>query len=173
MSSVLFFMPLRVLIMLNFLAMSPSRVTLIDTSFRCGLLCSILTLFVQKRIYVFWRQYCTANGCRTCDEMVPMSISQLDNETETVERILLVLARANSPVPLGYISLHTGIKEPVRILRKMEERCLVRRSPSSQGLVPPWSCSMDPMFEIVAHKSEGGLTAGGCGLQSHWSDSPR
>jgi hypothetical protein len=86
--------------------------------------------------------------------MVPMSISQLDNETEKVERILLVLTKANSPVPLGYISLHTGIKEPLGILRKMEERCLVRRSHSSQGLVPPWSCSMDPMFEIAAHESE-------------------
>ena len=152
MSSVLFFMPLRVLIMLNFLAMSPSKVTLIDTSFRCGLFCSIMTLFVQKSIYVFWCQYHTANDCRIYDEMAPMSISQLDSETEKVERILLVLERAKSPVPLGYISLHTGIKEPLGILRKMEESCLVRRSPSSQGLVPTWSCSRDPMFEIAGQR---------------------
>jgi hypothetical protein len=84
--------------------------------------------------------------------MVQTSIIQQDGESEEVERILLVLARANSPVPLGYISLHTGIKEPVGILRKMEERCLVRRSPSSQGLVPPWSCCTDPLFEITRQK---------------------
>jgi hypothetical protein len=84
--------------------------------------------------------------------MVQTSIIQQDGESEEVERILLVLARANSPVPLGYISLHTGIKEPLPILRKMEAGNLVRRSPSSQGLVPPWSCSTDPMFEITTQK---------------------
>ena len=152
-------MPLRVLIMSNFLAMSPSRVTLIDTSFRWGFFCSILTLFVYKSIYGFCHNNDTANSCRIGDEMVQMSIIQQDGESEEVERILIVLARANSPAPLGYISLHAGIKEPLGILRRMEERGLIRRSPCSQGLVPLWSCCIDPLFEIAAQKWEGKFTA--------------
>jgi len=62
-----------------------------------------------------------------------------------IKKILIVLARANSPAPLGYISLHTGIKEPLKILRKMEEAGLVHQSPSSS-----WSCCMGPMFEITS-----------------------
>jgi len=83
------------------------------------------------------------------DEMVSVSRTQHDIESEQVERILLVLTRANGPAPLDYISLRTGIKEPLEILKKMEERSLVRRSPHSRGLSSIWSCSMDPMYEIV------------------------
>ncbi len=65
-------------------------------------------------------------------------------ESELVKRILLVLDRAKSPVPVGYISLHTGIEEPLEILEKMRENGLVYRSPPSC-----WSCCMDPMYEIT------------------------
>lgn len=68
-----------------------------------------------------------------------------DMENEQIKKILLVLDRAKSPAPLDYISFHTGIKEPLKILEKMEkEKGLVRRSPHSY-----WSCSMDPMYEIL------------------------
>ena len=111
-----------------------------------------MTLFVYKSIYVFHQNYDTANGCRMGDEMIQTSIIQHDGESEEVERILLVLAKANSPAPLGYISLHTGIKEPLGILRKMEKGGLIRRSPCSQGLVPLWSCCTDPLFEITTQE---------------------
>ncbi len=72
-----------------------------------------------------------------------IKIKDSDNNTE-FKKILTVLAFAKSPAPLGYISLHTGIKEPLKILEKLEEEGLVRRSPSST-----WSCSRDPNFEIA------------------------
>ena len=71
-----------------------------------------------------------------------------DPEDEQVKRILLVLIRANGPAPLGYISLHTGIRDPFEVLGKMEERGLVRRSAPSHGFASIWSCSMEPMYEV-------------------------
>jgi len=65
-------------------------------------------------------------------------------ESEQAKKILLVLDRSKSPVPLGYISLHTGIEELLEILEKMREKGLVYRSPPSC-----WSCCMDPMYEIA------------------------
>jgi hypothetical protein len=65
-------------------------------------------------------------------------------ESEQIKKILITLAIAKSPVPLEYISLHTGIKEPLKILKKMEERGLVRKTPSLG-----WSCCLDPMHEIT------------------------
>ncbi|MCP8313043.1 MAG: hypothetical protein H3Z53_01540 [archaeon] len=68
-----------------------------------------------------------------------------DIENGQIKKILLILDRAKSPAPLDYISFHTGIKEPLEILEKMEEeKGLVRRS-----LPSCWSCSMDPMYEIT------------------------
>jgi len=65
-------------------------------------------------------------------------------ENGEIEKILSVLAMANSPAPLGYISFHTGIKEPLEALRRMAERDLVRQCTSST-----WSCSKGPMFEVT------------------------
>lgn len=65
-------------------------------------------------------------------------------ENEQIKKILLILDRAKTPVPLGYILLHTGIKEPLEILEKMRENNLVHRSSPSS-----WSCCMDPMYEIT------------------------
>jgi hypothetical protein len=52
-------------------------------------------------------------------------------ESEQIKKILLILDRAKTPVPLGYISLHTGIEEPLEILEKMRENNLVNISPPS------------------------------------------
>lgn len=65
-------------------------------------------------------------------------------ENEQIRKILITLAIAKSPVPLEYIFLHTGIKEPLKILRKMEKMGLVRQTPSLS-----WSCCLDPMHEIT------------------------
>jgi hypothetical protein len=77
------------------------------------------------------------------------------------EKILLALALAKSPAPLDYIALHTGIEDPLNLLKQMEDRGLVRQTPPSR-----WSCCGDPLFEltpatkkkwltyIVAHSSE-------------------
>ena len=78
------------------------------------------------------------------------SPSEGDLESEQIKRILLILVRAHSPAPLGYISFHTGIEEPSEMLKKMEERGLIRRSISSHGLRPVWSCSIDPLYEITS-----------------------
>ena len=40
-------------------------------------------------------------------------------------KILLLLSKANSPAPSGYISLHSGIREPLDLLRRMGDRGLV------------------------------------------------
>jgi hypothetical protein len=65
-------------------------------------------------------------------------------ENEQIKKILITLALAKSPVPLEYISLHTGIKEPLKILKKMEEKGLIRQAPPLG-----WSCCLDPMHEIT------------------------
>jgi hypothetical protein len=65
-------------------------------------------------------------------------------ESEQIKKILLILDKAKTPVPLGYISLHTGIEEPLEILEKMRENNLVNISPPSC-----WSCCMGPMYEIT------------------------
>lgn len=65
-------------------------------------------------------------------------------ESDQIKKILSVLAQAKDSAPLGYVSLHTGIKEPLNTLEEMEERGLVHRSPC-----PSWSSCMEPTFEIV------------------------
>jgi len=62
-----------------------------------------------------------------------------------IDKILLALIKARGPAPLDYISLHSGIKEPLKLLVKMEKMSLVHRVPSST-----WSCCMDPMYEIAS-----------------------
>ncbi|MCP8304837.1 MAG: hypothetical protein H3Z50_05145 [archaeon] len=70
----------------------------------------------------------------------------MENDIESVQikKILLALDRAKSPVPLGYISLHTEIEEPHGILEKMEEKGLVRRC-----LLSYWPDDMHPLYEIT------------------------
>jgi len=68
-------------------------------------------------------------------------------ENDQTKKILSALAQAEGPAPLGYISIHTGIKEPLKTLEKMEERGLVRRRPCLS-----WSSCMEPTFEIVLPK---------------------
>jgi len=65
-------------------------------------------------------------------------------EGENFKKILRILARANGPAHVDYISLHSEIKQPITILRKMEERGLVSQSPCSE-----WSSCLSPMFEIT------------------------
>jgi hypothetical protein len=65
-------------------------------------------------------------------------------ENDQLKKILSALAQARGPAPLGYVSLHTGIKDPLTTLEKMEERGLVKRSPCSS-----WSSCSDPSFEIM------------------------
>jgi hypothetical protein len=60
------------------------------------------------------------------------------------EKIMIALVVANNPDPLDYISLHTGIHDPLNTLRQMEERGLIRRTPASS-----WSCYVDPLFELM------------------------
>ncbi|MEM2873579.1 MAG: hypothetical protein QXD82_05360 [Nitrososphaerales archaeon] len=80
-----------------------------------------------------------------------MMKSSIENvEIKQTKKILRVLDRAKTPVPLGYISLHTGIEEPLEILEKMRKNGLVKKSPSSS-----WSCCMDPMYEIVPKVKKG------------------
>jgi hypothetical protein len=66
-------------------------------------------------------------------------------EDDDIKKILMVLFRSNGPAPLGYISNRTAIKEPLKILRKMEGMSLVRQCPHSC-----WSCCMDPIFKITS-----------------------
>jgi len=65
-------------------------------------------------------------------------------ENKDMKKILLVLAKTHDSAPLGYISLYTGIKEPLSILEEMEKKDLVRQIPSSK-----WSCCMGPTFELT------------------------
>lgn len=57
---------------------------------------------------------------------------------------MIALAVANSPAPIDYISLHTGINDPLNTLQQMEERGFIRRTPASS-----WSCYVDPLFELT------------------------
>jgi hypothetical protein len=73
----------------------------------------------------------------------------LDSIDDEDKRILLIMALAKSAVPLNYVSNHTGIKEPLKNLEKMEKVGLVRRfSPSN------WSSNVCPMFEITPRTRE-------------------
>ncbi len=78
------------------------------------------------------------------------AITDSDTESEKIKKILIVLARANSPVPLAYISLHTGIIKPLTTLRRMEKTGIVSQSP-----VSTWSSSIDPTFELMSATQKG------------------
>ena len=82
-----------------------------------------------------------------------MGRDMLDSVDDQGKKILLILALAKSAVPLNYVSSHTGIKEPLKILEKMEKVGLVHRFSSSS-----WSCNMGPMFEITPKTREELLT---------------
>lgn len=59
-------------------------------------------------------------------------------------KILQVLDRASSACPLGYISLHTNVVEPLKIMEALEKEGYVRRCPCDD-----WSPSRYPLFEIT------------------------
>lgn len=59
-------------------------------------------------------------------------------------QILEVLDRAACACPVGYISLHTNIVDPLKILDELEEEVYCRRSPPSK-----WAPTGDPKFEIT------------------------
>lgn len=59
-------------------------------------------------------------------------------------RILQVLDRASCYCPLGYISMHTNIVEPLKLLEALEEEGYVSRCEPDE-----WSASRYPMFQIT------------------------
>jgi len=60
-----------------------------------------------------------------------------------VKKVLIALALAKAPAPLGYIADRTGIDEPRPTVERLEAMGWVRRCPSSQ-----WSCTLGPRFEV-------------------------
>lgn len=60
-------------------------------------------------------------------------------------KILQVLDRASGYCPLGYISLHTNIAEPLKLLEALEKEGYV-----SRGECDSWSPTNYPQFEITA-----------------------
>ncbi|KON31101.1 hypothetical protein AC482_01980 [miscellaneous Crenarchaeota group-15 archaeon DG-45] len=76
-------------------------------------------------------------------------------ETKMV-KILQVLSRASCYCPLGYISLHTNIIEPLQILEALEEEGYVVRCKCND-----WSPSNYPQFMITpkARQSLGQIEA--------------
>jgi hypothetical protein len=70
--------------------------------------------------------------------------SALENSyDQESKKVLIALALTNTPVPLGYITYHTGINEPLPLVERLEDEGLVHRCPSSR-----WSCSQGPRFEV-------------------------
>ena len=63
-------------------------------------------------------------------------------------KILQDLDRASCFCPLGYISLHTNIVEPLNILETLEEKGYVRRCECDDSKSVQISPSYYPMFEI-------------------------
>ncbi len=59
-------------------------------------------------------------------------------------KILVVLDRARSPAAVGYISEHSGIEEPYKLLEELEKDGLVKRTPPSD-----WSSAGEPRFEFA------------------------
>lgn len=64
-------------------------------------------------------------------------------ENDTI-KILKVLDRASCACPLGYITLHTNIIQPLEIVKT-----LVREGYCCQSTVNGWSGSGHPKFEIT------------------------
>lgn len=60
-----------------------------------------------------------------------------------VKKVLIALALAKAPAPLGYIADRTGIDEPLPTVERLEAMGWVRRCPSSQ-----WSCTHGLHFEV-------------------------
>lgn len=59
-------------------------------------------------------------------------------------KILLVLSGTRGAAPLGYISEHSGIKNPYETLLQLEKKELVCRT--SPGI---WGLSYLPLFELT------------------------
>jgi len=64
-------------------------------------------------------------------------------------KILQVLDRASCACPLGYISLHTNIVEPLKLMETLEREGYVCRCGWDN-----WSPSKYPMFEITPKARE-------------------
>ena len=64
--------------------------------------------------------------------------------TEDKAKILLALNKAKGAAPIGYISKHSGIKDPCELLQQLEKDGLVCRLPPSL-----WCPSLNPLFELT------------------------
>lgn len=64
-------------------------------------------------------------------------------------RILQCLNRSSSDCPIGYITRHTNIPEPLSLLNLLEENGLVQRRPCDG-----WSATGYPLFEISSKGSQ-------------------
>ena len=59
-------------------------------------------------------------------------------------KIIFALDKATGAAPMGYISKHSGIEDPIKLLRQLEKDGLVRQLPP--GL---WNPSLNPLFELT------------------------
>ncbi len=64
-------------------------------------------------------------------------------------RIIISLDRAKCAAPLGYISKHSRIENPLELLQELEKDGLVDRLPS--GI---WNPSLMPLFELTDKAKE-------------------
>lgn len=71
-----------------------------------------------------------------------------ENVERKMVKILQVLDRASCFCPLGYISLHTNIIDPLNILKALEENGYVRRCECDDPKAAQISPSYHPIFEI-------------------------
>ena len=74
-------------------------------------------------------------------------------ENDHIKKILNALGQAKSLAPLGYISLHTGIKEPLKTL-KMGDRGLV-----SKKTMFKLASRMEPTLELLLSAKEESVNA--------------
>lgn len=64
-------------------------------------------------------------------------------------KILFALDKTQSTAPLGYISVHSGIKDPCELLKQLEKNGLVISTQLSN-----WSASLSPQFELTNRARE-------------------
>jgi hypothetical protein len=61
------------------------------------------------------------------------------------KRVIYVMSRTRSPVPISYIATHAHIVHPLKLLSQMEKEDLIQRAPPST-----WSSSNYPLFHLTA-----------------------
>ena len=59
-------------------------------------------------------------------------------------KILFTLDKTHNTAPLGYISIHSGIRDPRLFLQELEENGLVISNQLSN-----WSTTLSPQFELT------------------------